>query len=989
MPVQFGVLGPLEASIDGAPVPLAGAKQRAALAILVLNANRVVSVEALRAGIWGEDAPETTTAALQVYLSQLRKLIEPVRGSHSVILSRSPGYLLAVEPDQVDLLRFEAMTAKARKLMTEDRPVEARRLLHDAGALWRGPALADLALEPFAGAEVDRLEALRLAALEDRVDCDLAAGHAHGLVPELEALVAANPLRERLWAHLMVALYRSGRQADALRAYGRARRTLVDEYGIDPGPALRELERAILAQDPALGAPTDLPAVVAPRIRVPAAANPLVGRGAELAELTGRLRDPAVRLLTLVGPGGTGKTRLALEVATSAVDDFPGGVSFVRLAAVTDGALVVAAVAAVLEVREVPDQPLLDTVRTALGERPVLLVLDNFEQVLDAAPVVASLLEAVPQLRVVVTSRTALRVSGEHEYAVPPLSLPDLERLPRPEALGRIEAVELFVARARSVRPGFALDDGNAEAVARICVRIDGLPLAIELAAARLKVLSPGAILQRLGHCLDLLTGGGRDLPDRQRTLRATIDWSFGLLAESEQQLLARLGVFVGSFSLDAAEAVCVGGPADPDVIDGLATLVDNSLVRPAGGVVDLRFRLLETVREYAVERLHESSNEVRTDDLRRRHAGHFVHLAEAARPDLDGPDAPVLLEQLEADAANLRAAFEWAVGRELASAARLGVALRLFWLARGRLTEGREWLASIDGSRLPPDLAAALAVTSGTLAYYQTDWDVAVSQLEAGLAGSRAVGDPGGAASALCLLAGIAVMRGNAASGAALAEEALGIARGAGLYEPHVLALSASAIAAAVSGEPEHEKSLYEERLALVRARGDRRRTSGTLNTLAEIALDEGDLARARLWGEEALALARSMGALETRDALVTLARSALAERDVERAGELAREAIELSVALGQSFGLAASVRALAAVCAQRGQPERSVELFAAAERVSPVPAVEDVPLERDIMGYLDGARAALDERAFQAAWDVGAAMDEERLLAFALDDA
>ena len=976
------VLGPVEVRRDGEPVRLAGAKQRAVLAMLLLDANRVVPIERLRRGVWGDDAPEKTTSVLQVYVSQLRKLL----GAETIV-SRAPGYLLAIAPESVDLSRFEALTARARKLMVDDRPEEARALLHQACSLWTGPPLADLAYEPFAAAEVDRLEQLRLAAIEDRAECDLAAGESHELVVELEQLVTEHPLRERLWAHLMVALYRSGRQADALRAYGRARRTLVDEYGIDPGPALRELERAVLTQDAALDVPAS-GATDRPRVRLPAPPNPLLGRAGDLASLTDLVHDPAVRLVTLIGPGGTGKTRLGLALALSLVDEVDGTVAFVRLAEVTDPGRVLAALAAELDVREVPDEPLVTTLAAALGDRRSLLVLDNLEQLVGGAADVARLLEAAPGLTVVATSRAALRLSGEHEYPVEPLELPDLDRLPSPTSLQSVAAVELFVARARAVRPAFALDAANAAAVAEICVRIDGLPLAIELAAARLKMLTPQAILERLGSRLDLLTGGGRDLPDRHRTLRATIDWSHGLLGAQAQRLFAQLGLFAGGFTLDAAEDVCAGAVDDGDILDALALLVDNSLVRPVGGGLDLRFRLLETVRDYAVERLHATTTTPQLEDLRRRHAEHVVATTERAGQALDGPDAPLLLDRLESDHANVRAALRWARHAAPELAARIVVALRLYWPAAGRLTEGREEVATIGTLSLPDELAVAVEVTAATLAYHQSDWPEAERRLTAALAGAWRVHDQDAAARCLAMLAGVAVVTGHPDRCGDLAAQSLELARSGGSYEPHVLALSASAMSAAVNGDLALEKQLYEERLALVRARGDRRRVADTLTTLAEIALDNGDTARARLWGEEALALVRTMTKPETRDALITLAGVALAGRDAERAQELGHQAAQLAAAVGQTFRLAAAVRVVAAAAALQGAAERAVLLFAGADAVH-APAGTDVTTDRDVLGHLDEARSALGETHAAAAWDVGSAMPLERLLKVVLEDA
>ena len=592
--MEFRLLGPIEViGDDGASIPLGGPRPRALLAQLLLNANDVVSTDRLIDGIWGAQPPASAASALQVHVHALRRTIGPDR-----IVTRSPGYVVRVDAGELDVDRFA-------RLVADGDP-------HGALALWRGQALADLAFEPFAQAEAARLEEARLAALEARIDADLDAGRHAALTGELDALAAAHPHRERLQAQRMLALYRAGRQADALAAYREARDAL-DELGLEPSAELRRLERRILEQDPTLQA-------VEREATLPRATTALIGRRLELAAALALLGRQDTRLLTLTGTGGSGKTRLALAVAAER-----DGAVFVDLSPLADASLLLTTVAAALDLGDVSGREL-EALRDALAVNPPLLVLDNLEHLPEAFADVARLLDAVSGLTILATSRTPLRIAAEHEYRVPPLAVPGLGVETAAEADS--DAVRLYVERARAEQPGFELTDANANAVARICRALDGLPLAIELAAARVRVLGPEGTAKRLGERLSL-ERTAPDLPERQRSLRATIDWSYRLLDEPAAHVFRTLSVFTGGATLEAVEAVA---DESTDVPAALHALLDSSLVVHEAAAGEPRFGMLETIREFAAAELRDAGQE---EAARRRHLDHFVALRGGDRAPL------------------------------------------------------------------------------------------------------------------------------------------------------------------------------------------------------------------------------------------------------------------------------------------------------------------------------------------------------------------
>jgi predicted ATPase/DNA-binding SARP family transcriptional activator len=642
----FGVLGPVEVRpAEGPPVQLAPSV-RALLARLALAPGRVVSVDALTDALWGEDLPADAGNALQLRVSKLRRALVAAGVPGDVLVTQAPGYRLAVDPEAVDAVRFERLVTRSRALARD--PAAALTVLEEAMELWRGAALADVGDEEWAAAESLRLEELRLGALEDRLELLLETGRHAEATAELERLAALHPLRERLHRLLMVALYRGGRQADALAVYHRLRERLADDLGIDPAPEVQALAQAVLRQqvpEPrAAAAPADSsgpsgpsgpsgslsggpPAGPAgpPAPELPQPLSAVLGREQDVGTALQQLR--LRRLVTLTGPGGVGKTTLALEVARRAVPDVAEEVRFVRLAAVDPGGNVPEAVARQLGVQASgPGEAAAGAVLGFLATRRGLLVLDNCEQVVEAvATFVERLLQTCPEVRVLATSREALAVPGEVQVAVHPLGLPPAASAEDVAATGASPAVQLFVERARAVRPSFALTPANAGVVASICRRLDGVPLALELAAARVKALPLEEIAARLDDRFALLTAGPRTGEARHRTLKATLDWSHDLLTDDERIVLRRLSVFRGGWTLDAAEEVCAGdGISRDDVLDLLFRLVDRSLVVP--DAESGRFRMLVTIRDYAEARLGEAGE---ADAVRERHLWHYTALAQ------------------------------------------------------------------------------------------------------------------------------------------------------------------------------------------------------------------------------------------------------------------------------------------------------------------------------------------------------------------------
>ena len=868
--MDIRVLGPLELAGPEGPLPLAAPMQRRLLAALVTRAGETRSADGLIDTLWGEAPPASAAKVLQTYVSQLRKTLP--EGAR--IVTRGAGYALELENASLDAGRFELLLDEGRKAVREGNPALGASLLRRALALWRGQAYGEFAYDEFARGEAERLEELRLVAIEERFGAELALGRHAELLPELQSLARLQPLRERLQAQAMLALYRCGRQTEALDLYATVRATLRDELGLEPGQELRALQQRILKHDPALAVAR---AAEESRSVLPAPPNALVGRRDEIAELCRLLVREQVRLLVLTGAGGSGKTRLALEAAHETALSFANGAAFVDLAPLRDPELVVGTISRALAISDVAGQEPLDTLVAALRPLEVLLVVDNAEHLRAASPLFVALLARAPRLTLLVTSRVVLHLTGEHVYPVEPLA---------EEA-----AVALFHERAHEAEPRFHPSATDEDAILHICQRLDGLPLAIELAATRVRTLIPTELLARLEPRLPLLRSGPRDLPARQKTLRATLEWSYDLLDENEQRDLVRLAVFAGGCTLEAAEAVC------GTTLERLGSLVDHNLLQRAITAGGSRYTMLETIREYALERLDRSPD---ADDVRRRHAEFFLATAESANLNAAKLDVqkPMRHDVALAEQENIRAALTWSLASgSVALGLQLAAWMEWFWIMHDP-HEGIRWFAGL--LEHPRAESVAPGIRADALRAYGSSTDIA----------------------------------GRDEAAARLYRESLGLFDQLGDEHGRAVLLHRLGIQAMRRGELQRARELVETSHKIHERRDDRWGQCQTVGTLGAIARDAADDTTASALIGQSRAIARELGVPWWESGMLAeLACLSLHAGRVEDAEMHARESLSLAEQLHDRPGRVLGVGLLAALAAERGEDARAGHLWGAIE--------------------------------------------------------
>jgi predicted ATPase/DNA-binding SARP family transcriptional activator len=842
--MEFRVLGPVEVIEAGRSLPLGGPKPRALLAHLLLAAGRAVSREELVDELWGDAPPPTARDSLNVHAGLLRRAL----GTR--LRTVPSGYRLEAAQDEIDASRFEARLAAVRGQPLS--AADSAGALAAALALWRGPVYGGIPVGPSAAAAAARLDELRLGALEERVEADLALGRHSALVAELTGVLAARPTRERVAGQLMLALHRCDRSADALAVYAATCRILDEQLGVDPGDALTQLSHAINRGDPTLAPP-------GPSL-LPAPMSRFIGRRKELAR-AGELLSSA-RLLTLSGVGGCGKTRLALELARLAPAAHPGGIHLVDLAPLARGASVARQLAAVLGVRERRGVPLPAQLATRLRHRGTLLILDNCEHLLQGcADMCSQLLEAAPGLRILVTSREPLGISGEVVFTVPGLAVPTAHSAASDVAAA--DAVQLLVDRAAAVRPGFTLEPGEGEVAAALCRRLDGLPLAIELAAARLSSLSLEEVANRVEERIDAL-GGSRAASARHRTMRASIEWSYEMLDDAERTTLRRLSVFAGLFSRGAAEAVVAGWdplPPGADVAGDCGRLADKSMLVAEPGPEGTGYRLLEVVRQFAGERL-EAAGE--TAGARARHGLWYHDLVPEART-WAGPDQQLWTDRLRREVDNVHAALAWYLGDgfEAERALEMAGPLWWFWYTSGRVGDGRTWLSRVLAAAAPEStVARGLAVRgAAALARIIGEFADALRLGEESLEICRTLGDERGMAAALNNLCITGIMTGDFEGARCHGEEGREIIERLGDAQGAATSINNLGLLARVSGDLDGAAGLFSSALDKWRLAGDRRGCAAALSNLAIVARRSGEPARARTLAVEALTIYLDLG--------------------------------------------------------------------------------------------------------------------------------
>jgi predicted ATPase/DNA-binding SARP family transcriptional activator len=980
--MQYQVLGQMRVLRDDAPIQLGGPMALRLLAALLVDAPRAIERDTLIDRLWGDEPPTTATTALQVHVSHLRRVLEPSRRGEgcSMLRTTDEGYALAIDRAQIDAEQFEWLVRKAEDL-AESEPERALSDVESARALWRGRPWGAVADEVWLRSEVSRLEELRRRADELWADVQLALGRQELIVDSLAGAVAAEPLREHRWEQLMVALYRCGRQAEALRSFQDARRTLTEELGIEPSPALRALEQAVLVQASTLDAPTRSPRE-RPRHNLPAALTSLIGREDDLR--AARKLVEASRLVTLTGVGGVGKTRVAVQCATDVVPRFDDGAWLVELAPISDSGLVPGRVAATLGLREWGGQSVVDMIADYLADRSLLLVIDNCEHVIDAtARLVDALVNAAPNLHVLCTSREALGLPYEQVFRVPVLDVPAPSEDTDAVILAGAAAVRLFVERARAVTASFELNAKNQADVAELCRRLDGIPLALELGAGRVDSMTPAEIVHHLDHRFQLL-GVDRTHAGRHQTMRGTIDWSHELLESSEQTLFARLSVFTGGWTITTARSVATGSGLDePTVVDGLAGLVRKSMVVAESVARTTRYRMLESLRQYAHERLASSGEEVA---VRNRHAEHFTRLVEDLADDVRGPRQDVAYGTLLTELDNVRAAFDWHLAAgDAVTALRLVRILRTFWTELMPSEGVGRALAAVALGGSASAAARAGGLADAAWIGYVSGREECVRHAEESVAVSQAAGIPPDP-EALCTLALRDVYAGCFDRSLARLEGAIAASRA--IDDPYEIsaALTGTCMVHAILGDTDAALAAGEEAVALARHLGYDTQIAGSLGALG-FAWGARNLERGVALLDESLALKSDT----TYSALarVVSGHLHLMLGDHDGALHLFGETLEIYGELGDAFYLPTSLEGTAGALCLRGKSTAAARLLGASEMVRRKLAIPGLPIEIALReSALDMVAASVPEHERDCELKVGRRWTVDETVAYALGE-
>lgn len=965
--MQFRVLGPLDVREGDRTTEVTAPKQRALLLLLLLHGGSVVSTDVMLDALWPDELPATGIKTVRFHISKLRKALAAgsADSSRSVIETRGNGYTIDVDRHDVDARRFEAVAATGRAEL-DDRPDRAQRLLSEALSLWRGRAYEDVAYEDFAATESRRLEELRLAATEHRIMAELRLGRSAGLVAELEVLVADHPERERPTELLMQALYAAGRSADAI-AVGRALRERLAQIGLEPKPSLTEIEDQILRHD--AGIPGPAPATVATRVTAPRLPRPLtsfIGRTVEIHDVKTLISGG--RLVTLVGSPGSGKTRLALEVARDLDASYRDGATMVELSDVADPALVPQAVGTALGISAPAGADFTELIVGTLRDTESLVVLDNCEHVVgNAARLVLSILQACPLVKVLATSREALGVPGERVWPVPPFALPAPCAKPTEQLLA-IDSIRLFVDRAREVNPGFMVDESTIDDVATICRRLDALPLAIELAASTVEALTPHQIAERLSQRFVEVPSGHRPGLAHQATMEDAVRWSYQLLGPTDQIVFVRLSVFAGGFFMDAAEAVAGWGEVDrTEVFDSVLRLVHKSLLVPVPNVQNqVRYRMLTVLRQFGHRTLRSREE---TAEIDRRHADHYAAVAAAIAPLLQGSQEANGRDLADFELDNFRHALESSLsdGRP-ETAMELTASLTWYWYWRSYVTEGLNWArrALAAGSDTSPEHRARVLYAVGIFENIAGNYDAAaegfgqalhlartgemrelgaasltglgvvlrdrgqladaLGNFEQAIAIDRAIGDHGHLALALRFAASVNLMLGRVSDARTQADESYRLFEDLGHRGGMGWALETTSRIAFRTGAGDGFDLANRARRLFAEVH-DRRNDAWVLLRMAESHLESGWLAEARAETDQALAIftelndKRGIGYAVMCAGLVELA-----DRRFDEAGADLRRGLQLFLDLGDDGGASTVCGFLAALAIRQADVDGAI---------------------------------------------------------------